>query len=161
MIDALHLINTRRIKRQVLDGTHNASCKDARLPRTQEYDDKKWPPKRRHDIHKGANRARDRGRRGTPSVGGKCETVATAFAMTMSYHPPWQRFATAFLVFAAVVGGSEAAECTGAGGPDKIQLSAGYSKANLPDKPEDVNLTFRITDITDIDAMSNVSWFVF
>ena len=157
MIDALHLINTRRIKRQVLDGTHNASCQDASLPRTKEADDKKWPPKRRHDIHKGANRARDRGRRGTPSVGGKCETVSTAVAETMSSDAPWQRFAIAFLLFAAVVGGSEAAECTGAGGPDKIQLPAGYSKANLPDKPEDVNLTFKITDITDIDALSNVS----
>ena len=78
--------------------------------------------------------------------------MAAAVALTV-----WGRFATIFFALAAVVGGSEAAECTGAGGPDKIQLPAGYSKANLPDKPEDVNLTFKITDITDIDALSNVS----
>ena len=120
---------------------------------TQESDDKKWPPKRRHDIHKGANRAQDRGRRGTPSVGGKYEIMAAAAASD-----PLRRLITiSFFALAALVAGRDAAECTGAGGPDKIQLSAGYSKANLPDKPEDVNLTFRITDITDIDAMSNVS----
>ena len=71
---------------------------------------------------------------------------------------PTYLVAITFFTLAAVGGGgTDAAECTGAGGPDKIQLPAGYSKANLPNKPEDVNLTFKITDITDIDAMSNVS----
>ena len=65
--------------------------------------------------------------------------------------------AIAFFTLAAVGSRSDAVECTGAGGPDKIELPAGYSKANLPSKPEDVILTFQITDITDIDAMSNVS----
>ena len=58
----------------------------------------------------------------------------------------------------AVIGGVDAARCTGRGGPDKIQLDPNtYSKANLPARPENVSVTLMINDITDIDAMSNVS----
>ena len=58
----------------------------------------------------------------------------------------------------AVIGGVDAARCTGRGGPDKIQLDPNtYSKADLPARPENVSLTFTINDITDIDATFNVS----
>ena len=66
----------------------------------------------------------------------------------------------AIFMLADFVTGTHATKCTGAGGPDKIRLPAGYSKANLPSKPENVNLTFKITDITDIDAISNVSFII-
>ena len=75
----------------------------------------------------------------------------------MGGSPHAHAVAIAFFTVAAVGAGTDATECTGAGGPDKIQLPAGYSKANLPNKPENVNLTFKIKEITDIDAMANVS----